>query len=227
VISPARPGPLLVLALALLVLAAHAPPAEGHSGNPNFRSDLRAIEPAVRGLKVEVLNYDDRLLLVNRSGKTVEVRGYDGEPYIRVRANGLVEVNKRSPSHYLNEDRFASVEVPKEAAARATPRWEVVGKNGRYEWHDHRIHYMSKDTPPQVKDENKEAKVFDWRVPLVVGSQRARLVGTLRWEPDESGLPSVAVVAFGGLAVASLVLILVSRRIRRRTGSRRKGEAWA
>ena len=45
--------------------------------------------------------------------------------------------------------------MPADADEKATPRWEVVGSNGRYEWHDHRIHWMSKDTPPQVKDEDK------------------------------------------------------------------------
>jgi hypothetical protein len=210
--------------LALLVV--HAPPVDAHGGNPNYRSELRAIQPSTSGLKVEVLNYDDRLLRINRTGKDVQVRGYDNEPYIRMSASGVVEVNKRSPSFYVNEDRYAEKPVPETAKSSAPPAWEEVGRNGRYEWHDHRIHYMAKDTPPQVKDESKEARIFDWRVPIVVGSQRVRLVGTLSWKPDDSGIPIAAIVAIGALAMATVVLILVSRRIRRNTKARSPREAW-
>ena len=56
---------------------------------------------------------------------------------------------------------------------------------------------MSKDTvPPQVKDEDKRTKVFDWRVPIRVGSQPAQLTGTLFWQPaTASGVPTAAIVA--------------------------------
>ena len=54
---------------------AHARPrARAHGGNPNFRSEFESIQPAVPGMQVEVLNYDDRLLLINRTGKTVRDR---------------------------------------------------------------------------------------------------------------------------------------------------------
>ena len=53
-----------------LVLAALVPAAAlAHGGNPDFRSEFRAVKPAVPGLAVQVLNYDDRLLLINRDGQ--------------------------------------------------------------------------------------------------------------------------------------------------------------
>jgi hypothetical protein len=58
-----------VLATALLA----APVVSGHQGNPNFRSIVDAVTPAVPGLKLQVLNDDDRFELTNRSGKTGEV----------------------------------------------------------------------------------------------------------------------------------------------------------
>jgi hypothetical protein len=200
--------------------------AWGHSGNPNYRSEIRGLVPNVPGIDIEVLNYDDRLLLTNRSGKRVLVKGYDGEPYIRIQPDGLVEVNKRSPSFYLNEDRFAQVEVPAEAKKGATPQWDEISRTGRYEWHDHRIHWMSKTKPPQVKDENKQTKVSSWRVPLQVGDRDANLTGTLRWEPTDSSAPTAAYIALGAVAVASGLLVLASRRIRRRRALAAKGEAW-
>ena len=221
-----RPRNWVQVAVVLLSCLAVASPAWGHEGNPNYRSEIRALVPAVPGIELEVLNYDDRLLLTSTSDETVLVRGYQREPYIRILGDGTVQVNKRSPSFYLNEDRFAQAEVPAGASERATPRWDTVSKTGRYEWHDHRIHWMSKEKPPQVKDEDKPAKILDWRVPIQVGDQNARLTGTLRWEPQDSSIPTAAYIALGAVAAASALLIVASRRIRRRTPSRHKGEAW-
>ena len=110
------PTAFLMCVFSSVLLAA---PARAHEGNPNYRSEIRALVPAVSGIDFEVLNYDDRLLLTNRTDRRVLVNGYQGEPYIRIQADGTVQVNKRSPSFYLNEDRFAKVEVPADAGERA------------------------------------------------------------------------------------------------------------
>ena len=204
--------------LALVLMAPLSPSALAHGGNPDFRSEFRAVQPGVPGLQVQVLNYDDRLLLINRTKKTVLVRGYEREPYARLRADGTVEVNKRSPSYYLNEERYGGTPVPPGAGPDAPPRWSVVSKTGRFETHDHRIHWMSKGTtPPQVKDEDKRTKVFDWRVPIEVGAQPAAVTGSLFWEPSSGGgIPALAIVALVVLLLLTLVLFVVSRRARAR-----------
>jgi hypothetical protein len=61
------------LALAVVATLLAAPAAVAHQGNPNFRSIVHAVTPAVHGLKLQVLNYDDRFELTNRSGRTVTV----------------------------------------------------------------------------------------------------------------------------------------------------------
>jgi hypothetical protein len=206
-------------AMALTMAVLLSPCALGHGGNPNFRSQFKAVEPAVPGLQVEVLNYDDRLLLINRTGRTVLVRGYEREPYARLRADGTVEVNKRSPSYYLNEERYGGTPVPSSASPKAPPRWSRVSKTGRFETHDHRIHWMSKGaTPPQVKDEDKRTKVFDWRVPIEVGPEPAALRGSLFWTPSSGGgVPTGAIVALGVLVLMTALLFVLSRRARART----------
>jgi hypothetical protein len=82
----------VVAGAALLALLAAAP-AVAHQGNPNYRSVINAVRPAEPGLKLQVLNFDDRLQLDNPTGKTVTVQGYQREPYLRVRADGTVEVD--------------------------------------------------------------------------------------------------------------------------------------
>jgi hypothetical protein len=209
----------LALGMALGVAALLPGAALAHGGNPNYRSEFGSLQPAVSGLEVQVLNYDDRLLLINRTGKTVLLEGYEHEPYARLQADGTVEVNKRSPSYFLNEERYGGTPVPKSAGPDAQPQWTRVSGTGRFETHDHRIHWMSKEArPPQVTDEDKRTKVFDWRVPIAVGARRAAITGTLFWEPDSGGgIPTAALVALAVLVTLTLALFLWTRRVRARS----------
>lgn len=208
----------LTVGVALVVAGLAPVSALAHGGNSDFRSVFTRVMPAVPGLQVDVLNYDDRLLLINRTGKTVLVRGYEGEPYARLRADGTVEVNRRSPSFYLNEERYGGTPVPAGAGPKAPPQWSLVSKTGRFETHDHRIHWMSKGTaPPQVRDKDKRTKVFDWRVPIEVGSTRANLTGTLFWAPaGGGGVPALAIATLVALVLVTAVLYGLTRRARAR-----------
>jgi hypothetical protein len=210
------------------LLALVAGTASAHGGNSKFRSEFRSIQPAVSGIRVDVLNYDDRLLMINRSGKTVAISGYEREPYARLKADGTVEVNRRSPTHYLNEERYGGTPVPQSADPKAPPQWQVISRTGRFEWHDHRIHWMSKDTvPPQVKDQDKRTEVFDWGVPIRVGSRPARLTGTLFWQPaTASGVPTAAIVALVVLVALTVALFVVTRRRRAAAAPRPRRQAW-
>ncbi len=224
----ARPVGLLVAAVALaLALAA---PAAAHQGNPDFRSIVNAIEPAglATGLEAEVVNFDDHVVLVNDSGKDVLILGYDGEPYARISADGKVEVNLNSPTHYLNEDRFADVAIPERADKDAKPSWELVDTTGRFEWHDHRSHYMSESDPPQVKDKSQRTKVFDYAIPIEVGGKPARIDGTLFWQGRDTGAPVVPFVLLGLLVVGGVAFVLIRRARRGESdpGEERENEAW-
>jgi hypothetical protein len=218
---------LVLAALLALGVSLGAPgAAQAHKGSPSYRSTLRSISPPQPGIQVQVLNYDDRLQLINRSGRTVVVRGYDGEPYVRVLGDGTVEVNKNSPSFYLNQDRYGDVTVPSTASKNAAPAWNLVDRTGRYEWHDHRIHYMAKGLPPQVKNRNKRARIFGWQVPVEVGGQPANLRGDLYWQPQTGGLPRGALIAFAVLVFGSVFIVEYVRRRRRRDTIRpRTGKA--
>jgi hypothetical protein len=203
-----------IAAAALLLIG--APAALAHQGSPNFLSQINSVTPTVDGLDVEVLNRDDRLLLHNTSGETVVIEGYEGEPYARIAADGTVSVNTDSEAYYINEERDGKVEVPPDADSEGEPKWEQISRSGRFEWHDHRMHWMSEGDPEAVKDKDVRTKVFDWDVPLEVGGRTGAIAGTLFWTPvASSGLPLPAIFAFAALVIALCIAIVIVRRRRR------------
>lgn len=213
----------LIAVVALAALLAPGAAAYAHKGNPKYASTVRGVSPLTPGVTVEVLNRDDRLELVNRSTRTIVIEGYNDEPYARLRPDGTVEVNRRSPAFYLNEDRFANAEVPPSATGDARPRWQTVDRTGRFEWHDHRMHWMGEGTPPAVKDTSVKTKVFDWSVPIRADDREGAIAGTLAWIPSEAeGLSILAYVGIGGLLLGAAVFMVVMRR--RRHGE--LSEAW-
>jgi hypothetical protein len=200
-------------AVALLICA---PAALAHQGSPNFLSQINAVTPTVDGVTVSVLNRDDRLLMQNTSGEDVVIEGYSGEPYARIDADGTVLVNTDSEAYYINEERDGKVEVPAGADSDGEPKWEEISKSGRFEWHDHRMHWMAEADPEAVKDKDVRTKVFDWEVPVEVGGRPGTIAGTLFWTPvASSGLPLPAILAFAALIILLCVAIFVVRRRRR------------
>lgn len=224
----------LVLALALpMPTAARASTAttavaSGESGNPiddqgsdfHYRSNITAITPGVPGLELEVLEFADRLLLRNHTGKTVTIYGYQGEPYARVLANGTAEQNTRSPASYLNTSFYGNVTVPAFANPTAPPHWTVVDRTGQFEWHDHRIHWMSPLTPPQVKDKSRRTLIFDWQVPIRVGTRAGTVAGQLFWTPESSHASTAVIVLGVAIVLLGLAFVVFVRRRRTRAGAR-------
>jgi hypothetical protein len=218
---------ILASVAAAAVLLLGAPVALAHQGSPNFLSQVDAITPATEGITVTVLNRDDRLLLQNTSGQDVVVEGYSEEPYARIDADGTVYVNRDSEAYYINEERDGKVDAPPEADSEGEPRWEEISKSGRFEWHDHRMHWMSEGDPEQVKDKDVRQKVFDWTVPLKVGGRPTRITGTLFWTPVEStGLPLAAIFAFAGLVIVLSIAVVIVRRRRAAAAADAPAEAW-
>jgi MYXO-CTERM domain-containing protein len=205
----------LVLLAALATLVA-CPAAAAHGGGAarGFTSTITSVAPSTAGLTVEVQDGDDRLSLTNRSGKPVVVEGYDGEPYLRFDADGVFR-NAHSPATYLNEDRYAKVALPTDADAKAPPAWTKVGDGDTYDWHDHRIHWMSTNDPPAVARAKDEAHhVFDWRVPGTVAGRPLTIAGSLDYEPPPSSKFSpLLLVPLAALAAAGALLWWRRRRV--------------
>ena len=209
--------PIFWLVTLLAAAAVWPLAASAHQGNPDYRSEVTAITPGrdAPGIEAEVVNFDDSVVLRNDSGKTVVVKGYEGEPFARISADGLVEVNLNSPSFYLNQDRYAEVDIPSRADPDKAPDWDEVDRSGQFAWHDHRSHYMGKNTPPQVSDRSVPTVIFDYSIPISVDGDPAAINGTLSWVGSDSGFP---VAPFAGLGVVVLLGVGWLLYRRNRTG---------
>jgi hypothetical protein len=216
-------------ATTMLLILLTAPPALGHGGSADFRSEIDSVRPSVPGVSLEVLDYDADMELVSRDGHEIVIYGYEGEPFARILRDGTVQKNQRSPATYLNTDRYAEAPVPESADPEAPPAWKTVDDSGTLRWHDHRMHYMAEGTPPQVEDESERTEVFDYEIPLRIDGRKGAIEGTLFWvgPADTSKAPFLVVAAL--IALAGAAAVLVARR-RRGSGDgeddRPAKEAW-
>jgi hypothetical protein len=197
-----------------LFMCLQAAPALAHEGNPDYRSVIDRVTPKVPDVSFQVLSYDSYFQLLDQHGHEVTIYGYEKEPYARVLKDGTVQVNERSPALYLNDTRFPTSQVPPIADPQAPPKWKTVDDSGTFLWHDHRMHYTSTSTPPQVTDTGRKTKIFDYTIPLRIDGRKGAIDGTLYWvgSPQASKLPFVIagiVILVGGGA-----LVLLARRRR-------------
>ena len=132
-----------------------------------------------------------------------------------MRADGTVEVNVDSPAYHLNDDRFARVQAPADADGKGAPHWKQLSRTGRFEWHDHRMHWMSEQPPGRLVGVEERRKIFDWSVPLRIDGRAGAITGTLFWTPRvQGGPPTAAIALLAGLIVACCIAVAVVRRRR-------------
>ncbi|MDX6688994.1 MAG: hypothetical protein QOG15_451 [Solirubrobacteraceae bacterium] len=207
---------LVAAALCALATALAPSAASAHTGDPRFDSLLSRVTPNVPGLKVDVIGNGTYLDVEYHGTQTVTIYGYNKDPYLRLSPNGIIAINLRSPAYYLNQDLLEqNVVVPKGVDPTAAPHYKVVSRTGRYQFHDHRTHWMSKATPQQVTDTSKRTKVVDWHVPLRVGSTTGAISGALFWRGQSGGAPVAAIVAFALIVLLGAGSVVVVRRRRR------------
>jgi len=222
--SPRLTATLLALTAALVPTTSAGAVTSTESNSPisdqgssyHYRSYVTSVVPKASGLGVEVLEFADRLLLTNHTGRTVTIYGYQGDPYARLQSDGTVEVNTRSPAYYLNQSFYGNITVPASASPSAPPHWVVADRTGQFEWHDHRIHWPSPTLPPEVKDRGKRTLIFDWQVPIRVGAQMGEVNGQLFWTPENSHASTVVIVLGVTIALLGLLFVLFVRRRRAR-----------
>ena len=198
-------GALAVLGAGIVAPAgvAFADPA----GPTDYRTTITSVTPPVDGVAVSVVGGDSFLRLVVDPGIEVVVLGYQQEPYLRIRADGIVEENQRSPATYLNADRYGTGTPPAGADPTLAPNWRQVGSGGSWAWHDHRAHWMSPD-PPAAASPGTQIQAST--VPLLVDGTAVAVDVSTTWLPAPSRLPLAVGAAAGGAAV----LLALLRRAR-------------
>jgi hypothetical protein len=192
------------LLLAAVTLGASATPAAADPANPtNYESTITGVTPSVAGFDASIIGGDSFVRLRIKGAREVTVLGYEGEPYLRFTDDGTVRENSRSPAVVLNESRYGTT-YDERADAKAEPEWKVVADDGTYIWHDHRIHWMAKTTPPAIGG-GSSGKVLDWTIPLVVDGTAVQINGELH----RSASPSLVVpIAIGVVATAGAALAM-------------------
>lgn len=205
--SPLKMLLAAAMTLALVLSAQSLLPAlaTGHSLGPTYDTFVRAVSPSIPGLKATVDQGRGELVLTNRSDATVTVYGYEREPYLRLLPDGRVLENYNSPAKWVNRDQFANAPVPKFASAKAAPDWRPVASDSSYQWHDHRIHWMSPTPPRAVAGSDERTKIFDWKVPVSVADQPGAVAGSLFWQGSSKASPLASILVF---SISGLVVIV-------------------
>lgn len=205
-----------VLVVGLGLAVGPAAPAFAHGPTPdatNYRSTVTGVmEPSdeaavdVPAVSWRVLGGDGLLQLDTTGEVEVVVIGYDDEPFLRIGPGGVF-TNRNSPATYLNADRYAAITVPADVDARAPPEWRRVSEATRWQWHDHRIHWMAPTPPAGVRDQpDQRQQVLAWAVPFRVEGQRLEALGVLEYVPP----PSVWPWLLGAVVVVTLPIIVVA-----------------
>lgn len=215
---------VLITATVVLVALGLSPAAAPHGGGAakGYVSTIDSIEPRNGEIEAAILDGDDRLQLRVRGDHVVVIDGYEGEPYLRFSPEG-VQRNRHSPATYLNDDRFGAITLPADADPKAPPEWVTVGAAGRaYDWHDHRIHWMSTSYPPVVvADKSVAHRIFDWSVPGTLDGKPFAVQGRLDYAPlPGQRFPRWLVIPLVALVLLAVALPLLRRRSTRRAGNR-------
>jgi len=201
--------------VAVLLLALAAPSYAGAFAT--YVTTVTRVTPAVQGLTATSARDGESITVRNTSSTPVIVDGYQGEPYLKITAHGVWQ-NALSPAVYLNKEQTIG-NIPNDADAKRPPKWKKIDDGHTASWHDHRIHWMGSTEPPSVqKDPDHEHLIANWRIPVVAGTTKGRIAGTLVYEPSSSHLGTWLTAGVLGLAVVAVaVLIVVSRRRRAQT----------
>ena len=90
--------------------------------------------------------------------------------------------------------------MPEGVVAGVDPVWVQVGSGGSYAWHDHRVHWMSRDVPPAITGSRRQP-VFPWEIRLEVDDVATVVHGDLEWVPParSPAAPAAAVLALLGV----------------------------
>jgi hypothetical protein len=164
----------------LLLLAAllAAAPASAHEADPRIVTTLDEVSPALpAGVLVQVqAGIATQLVAANPTSTVLEVVGTSGRPFLRLSSAGVLGD--------VGTEEFFTTSNPNGAAPGTAkdgpPRWVQVSAGSSWGWYDHRLHPEQLAAPA---DEQREARLGRFEVPLRYGAQEVVARGTVRFRP--------------------------------------------
>jgi hypothetical protein len=205
-VSAMRKSVVRALVLAGIVVLLTASPASADPAKPGeYTSVVQRMDPVTPGLSVKIIGGDSFLDVKADPGHEVIVFAYatqgHGEPFLRIRADGVVEENQQSEYTYRIRDRYANVDVPPNLNPNGPPEWKQVGSGHEFAWHDHRVHWMSPDRKPGIKPGDV---VQTWQVDMTFDGTPVSVDGVVLLAQPISPVPWFAAAA--AIAIAIVVL---------------------
>lgn len=170
-----------VAVAALVGLLGCPSPATAHESAPSLTPVVDGFAPDVADVDVTVQASQDATLLavVPSGGAVVELLGDDGEPWARI-TDAVVEADITSRSFHAATN--ANGLVPDPLPARDDP-WVVVGREGRFQWFEHRLHPAGFEVPSDVLASDRAQDVASWSLPMRVDGADVELRGRIRHVP--------------------------------------------
>jgi hypothetical protein len=188
------------LALGVVLLSAVLTvPASAHQADPRIVTTLDDVVPALpEEVVVQVqASLAAQLVVDNPTSTLLEVLGQNGEPFLRLSAAGvqadvtseafLTTSNPNGGAPFVDDDR--------------PPTWVTISTGTSWGWFDHRLHPQDTAAPP---DEQRDAELGKWTVPLRYGGEPVELRGSVRFEPLLGTFLVSADPVPGGLVVQAL-----------------------
>jgi hypothetical protein len=189
-------GPLvagLMIVLALAGVLAMIRELQRSDGQPElaplpgrYSSEVTAVHPLRRGLRVRLSPTGEVMTVENRTGQDVVVLGYSGEAYLRITSAGVLE-NVRSMMSLLDRAAQPGSKVvlspsAMAAARTAAPQWRRVSTEPVATWRDRRTHWFGVQPPSSVRQRpDRSQAILDWAVPLEMAGRPVRVLGRLSW----------------------------------------------
>ena len=210
-----RVGVIHVVAVVGTVFASAVPAAADPARPTNYQSQILSVRPALpSGVDLSVGGGDAFLELRVRGNHTVIVADYTSgagripRPYLRFLPNGTVERNDHAAATAANESRYGTASSTKTISDR--PEWTVVARDGRYVWHDHRIHWMLPRAPTAVDANGRVdlgGKTGTWTVHLDVNGRPSEVRGELLLLTPPSAGPWLGLLLLGAAGFVGYGLI--------------------
>ena len=167
------------LACLLLVVALlGAAPAHAHEADPRIVTTLDEVVPALPGdVLVQVqAGIATQVVASNPTPTVLEVIGTSGRAFLRLSSAGVLAD--------VGTEEFFTTSNPNGAAPSnaqdGPPKWVRVSAGSSWGWYDHRLHPEELTAP---RDEQREAQLGRFEVPLRYGTQDVVARGTVRFRP--------------------------------------------